>query len=469
MGTSGAPSSRSSIWRPVAAATSLSLSSMRARSRYPKPRFASPKLERRTSGTLTSRRRRPSSGLANACRTTSGGRSLPFAIAVRGTARAARTAMGHKYRCITTKAAGGSNASGRLRGLPTCSGSAIVAVPPAPVRAAAFTTVSVTIAIGAAVDEFLDATAADRFARVQIAFRVDGHHVQEGEVSGHVPGPPEPIEDRVRRPEERGPVVEDPHDLVSAVGLVHESLLPVGREIDVPCGPGGPERSRAGDDRNGSHEGAVLLIDIDPIVAAIARVHKPVLADHDAMRMAAIAGGELAGTRAHAAHLAQVCPVPVKDRHAVVAVAVRDVDIPVGRIHGDVRRQVQEGFTVAFRHDVRASAAAGRIVVAEKLGSNLEQQGAAIVRILLHNAIAAVTADPDVVFEIDEAAVNAIRQVRVLAGVRPGRHDRGATPAVDHVALGVELDDRRGSSGSLGKTRHPFWRGQTARLETTGH
>src|SRR2546430_10686434 len=57
--------------------------------------------------------------------------------------------------------------------------------------------------------------AADRLADVQISARVDGHHVQEGELPCHVPGPAEPAEDRLL-PEQRRAVVEDPHDLVAA-------------------------------------------------------------------------------------------------------------------------------------------------------------------------------------------------------------------------------------------------------------
>src|SRR5258708_18455556 len=112
-------------------------------------------------------------------------------------------------------------------------GAACLEVTRARVGAWVYHTVSVTVTVRAAVDEFLDATTADRFARVQISLRVDRHHVQEGEVSGHMPGPPEPGEDRARRPEERGPLVEDPHDLVPAVGLVHENLRPGGRQLDV--------------------------------------------------------------------------------------------------------------------------------------------------------------------------------------------------------------------------------------------
>src|SRR5439155_13899719 len=70
----------------------------------------------------------------------------------------------------------------------------------------------------AAVDELLDAPAADGLADVQVAARVDGHHVQEGELPCHVPGPAEPAEDRLL-PEQRRAVVEDPHDLVCRLRL----------------------------------------------------------------------------------------------------------------------------------------------------------------------------------------------------------------------------------------------------------
>src|SRR5215472_14990758 len=83
--------------------------------------------------------------------------------------------------------------------------------------------------------EPLDSTTAHRLPDVYVALRVDRHHVQEREVAGHVPGTTEPGQDRSRRrqagirrnvagPGESGGVVEDPHDLVAAVGLVHEGL-----------------------------------------------------------------------------------------------------------------------------------------------------------------------------------------------------------------------------------------------------
>jgi hypothetical protein len=88
---------------------------------------------------------------------------------------------------------------------------------------------------GALAHEFLDAPTTDRLSRVEIALRVNGHHVQEGEIPGHVSGTAEPGEDRV------GYVIEDPHDLVAAVGDVHELLAIVRRKVDVPRGPGGPD------------------------------------------------------------------------------------------------------------------------------------------------------------------------------------------------------------------------------------
>ena len=59
------------------------------------------------------------------------------------------------------------------------------------------------------------------------------------------------------------------------------------------------------------------------------------------MRMAAPAGGELTVTRAHRAHLAQILPVCVEHDHAMIAIAVGDVDLAVSGIHGDVRRKAQ--------------------------------------------------------------------------------------------------------------------------------
>src|SRR5438270_8811853 len=294
-------------------------------------------------------------------------------------------------------------------------------------RAAAFAAALAVVSVSGAVDEFLDAPAAYGLAHVQVAFGVDGHHVQECELSRHVARPPEAVEDCVRRPEQRGPVVEDPHDLVAAIGLVSEGLLPVGREIDVPRRAGRAECSRAGLDGYRTHAGAVPLTDVDALVGAIARIDEPVFADHDAMRMTAAAGGELPRAGAHAAHLAQVVSASVEHRHAVVAVAVGDIyaaalsgfRIRVG-IDGDICRTMQECVAEAFGGRVPSANAVRRVT--KELGPDLKQQGAAVVAPLLDHTIP-VAADPHIVFVIDEAAMGAVRQNRVLASVRLSRGD----------------------------------------------
>src|SRR6266513_983599 len=126
-------------------------------------------------------------------------------------------------------------------------------------RAAAFAAALAVGSVSGAVNDLLEAAAAYGLAHVQVASGVDGHDVQECELSRHVARPPESVEDCVRRPEQGGPVVEDPHDLVAAIGLVHEGLLPVGGEIDVPRRAGRAECSRAGLDGNRPYEGAVPL------------------------------------------------------------------------------------------------------------------------------------------------------------------------------------------------------------------
>ena len=168
----------------------------------------------------------------------------------------------------------------------------------------------------------------------------------------------------------------------------------------------------------------------------------------------------------------------------MIAVAVRDVHaaaftgdrIRVG-IDGDVRRPVQQRLAAAFEGRVSAASHCRR-VVAGKLSADLEQLGAAVVAPLLHDAIR-IAADPDIVLVIDEAAVDAVRQNRVLARVRlSGRNQRRVTPGVRHIAFGIEFDHRW---GRLGLERPPERAGvrvgsahalrgrKAARLEATGH
>ena len=79
------------------------------------------------------------------------------------------------------------------------------------------------------------------------------------------------------------------------------------------------------------------------------------------------------------------------------------------------------GLAPELPHDV------ARRVVAHSARPDLQQQMFAVVRILLHDAVA-VARDPDVVLVVDEAAVNAVGQ------------DVPVAPRVHHVAGGVEFD-----------------------------
>ena len=59
------------------------------------------------------------------------------------------------------------------------------------------------------------------------------------------------------------------------------------------------------------------------------------------MRMAAVSGGELAGTRPHRPHLPLINAVLVEHDDAVIPVAVGDIDLPVGGVHADVGRKAE--------------------------------------------------------------------------------------------------------------------------------
>src|SRR5205809_7596420 len=81
---------------------------------------------------------------------------------------------------------------------------------------------------------------------------------------------------------------------------------------------------------------------------------------------------------------------------------------------------------------------------AQKLGSDLEQQRLAVVRVLLDDAIVAVAADPHIALVVEEAAVDAVRQEGVATRVRTARHERRRGPGLGHAAIPVDLARRGG-------------------------
>src|SRR5207253_159403 len=202
--------------------------------------------------------------------------------------------------------------------------------------------------------DLLNTVATDRLAHVYGTFRIDRHHVQETEQSWIVSEPAETCDGGA--PRQRTGVAKSPQDLVLAVRDEGPRLPRVAREIDVPCGAAAflAGTDLAGYDPDVAHEGAVSLINVNLVLASIAGVYELVFAEPDAMGMAAIAGGKLIGPCTHAAHLAQIMAARIKDDHAVIAIAVGDVDaswqmrghrVRIG-INRDGRREVQQGLTV---------------------------------------------------------------------------------------------------------------------------
>ena len=114
------------------------------------------------------------------------------------------------------------------------------------------------------------------------------------------------------------------------------------------------------------------------------------------------------------------------------------IDVHVGRLVqqrvAHVGERVAAGVAALTVDQDRRNGGRVERVVAESPGPDLqERQGRAVVRILLHDAVA-VAGDPDVVLVVDEAAVNAVGQ------------DIPVAPRVHDVPRGVELDD--GSRGN---------------------
>ena len=84
----------------------------------------------------------------------------------------------------------------------------------------------VVVAVAIPFHELLNAPPADGLADVEVALRIDRHHVQERELSGHVPGPAETRQDVAGR------VIEDP--ITSLRHRVVQNFRPIRREINVP-------------------------------------------------------------------------------------------------------------------------------------------------------------------------------------------------------------------------------------------
>ena len=282
------------------------------------------------------------------------------------------------------------------------------------------------VALG--VRELLHAASVDRFAGVDIALRVDRVAVQVRELTGLMSRLTQVRDDRAEQP------IHRVHDLVPAVDLEKVGLVRVIGEAEVPRRTGGAEPRHAVDsqrhagaryDRNDAHRQAVRVAalgeDFNAVIRAVANVDQPVVATDDAVRMATVARRKLAERVSQrvvhrsrdAAPLAQVRADRAEHHDAMVTVAIGDVDAAAlsrdrvrSRIDPNVGRLVKQR-VAHIRQGVAARIAAGirGRVVAHAFGADLQQLRRAVVRPLLHDAVA-VAGDPDVVLVVDEAAVN---------------------------------------------------------------
>ena len=125
------------------------------------------------------------------------------------------------------------------------------------------------------------------------------------------------------------------------------------------------------------------------------------------------------------AELADVVPVLVEDHDAAVAVAVSDIHVPVGRIHREARRLVQQRMARIQRSAL--SRAVRRVEL--PFGADLQQQFA-VTGIFLGDRIR-VAAYPYIALVIEVAVVDS------------ARNDLWISPGIDDVALRIKLDHRR--------------------------
>src|SRR5262245_28102603 len=261
-------------------------------------------------------------------------------------------------------------------------------------------------------NELLQAATIDGFTRVQIAFRVEGDHVQEREVTGVVSLAAETAEDGRNLPWTHLPI-KNPQHLVPGVDVEEVSLVAVSGERNVqsrshrlpagsPVGSGYISGSEL--DRNDLDQGPHLVENLDPVVPAITDVQQPFHTHDHAVRMPAADRGELSGAGARRAPLPQILAGGIEHDDAMVAVAIGDVDVVRHRIDGDIGRVIE-------RH--RAAVEAGLTAlpadsVAHGPTADLEQQFFSVAGPLLNHAAAAAR-DPEIAFVVDEAAMDAGR------------------------------------------------------------
>src|SRR2546427_768996 len=178
--------------------------------------------------------------------------------------------------------------------------------------------------------ELLDAAAGDRLGHVHDPARgIDLDRMREGELARVVPGTADAGRHRAEG------AVDDPDGVVPQVGVVDPVLVAVRRQRQIARALGSQvsvRHERGGVHRNVALEVAHLVEDPDLAVRAIAGIDEAVLAQHHAVRMAAIVTWSRTRCRratpdARRPPLAHEGPGGIEDDDAVVAVPVGNVDV----------------------------------------------------------------------------------------------------------------------------------------------
>src|SRR5262249_51051273 len=285
----------------------------------------------------------------------------------------------------------------------------------------------------------LDTLALEHLGGEDVTPRVDGDVVHAEELPGHA------AETAIGPNHFAVGPADHTHLVVAAVDIDQEALLLVRPQIDIP-------------DRTAqclrqvdpfAHEAAVLAEDLQPIIGAIANIDQPVIGDLHAMdrvveglRDRRVRGiGMTAGIgwgridfvgRAFAigAPVALVGPSRgIEHDDAVIAVAVRDVQLVGGRVDPEIGRLPE----------------LGRVIVAlARTGlADLHHELAIAGELEKETIVLVVAAEPDKVL-VDANAVLLLRPFVASPVPAPGLHD---------IAVRIELDDRGRRDAALGAGR----------------
>src|SRR3984893_9324136 len=304
------------------------------------------------------------------------------------------------------------------------------------------------------IHELLDALALEGLGRIDVALGIDCDAMHAEEFTRYAPAVAEAGQNVHRR------AIHDVHFLVLAIGEIDVLLLRILGECDLPSRPG-PQRLLR--DKNFLHEGPIWIEYLDAVVHTIADVYQIVVGQHHAMHRV----GELLAGRGIRIVFPQVgvvgplsvrAPMPlvfpgvgIVHDHTVIAVAIGHVHF----IGLGVHKYLRDAFDVLGI--VAALAFLGLADLKQKFSRLGEFQYLVVmvdIFIFRIAPYATIAANPDITLVVDRDPVFAYRPVVALTR---------AAPMPDHVAIFVELDNRRALYAALGGRRIAF------RMQLTSH